>query len=229
MYNEEFEKTIQYEFCEKGLLNKALTHSSYCRENALPPRESNERLEFLGDAYLDAVCSAEIYRRQELVNEGKLTKLRAVVVCEHSLTKVARKLQIGRYLNMGHGEDLSGGRDRDSIIADAVEALIGAIFLDGGYDAASEWVLREFSDIIEDALAGRLYQDYKTQAQEYLQRDGSSPDIGYVLDREEGPDHDKVFYMHMTCNGKILGYGSGRSKKEAEQNAAKAFLHGGEH
>lgn len=227
MYNDKFEKEIQYEFNEKGLLNKALTHSSYCRENSLSPRESNERLEFLGDAYLDAICSAEIYSRMTNVNEGKLTKLRAGVVCEHSLTKVARRLNIGTYLNMGHGEDMSGGRDRDSIIADAVEAVIGAIFLDGGYEAASEWVLREFSDIIEDALAGRLSQDYKTLAQEVLQRDGSSPEIAYVLDREEGPDHEKTFFMHMTCNGKTLGHGSGRSKKEAEQNAAKAFLHGG--
>lgn len=229
MNNTVFEKTIQYEFKEKGLLNKALTHSSYCRENGIPARESNERLEFLGDAYLDAITGAELYRRMEKVDEGQLTRTRAVVVCERSLAQVAERLSIGSYLNMGRGEDRSGGRHRESIIADAVEALIGAIFLDGGYEAAQDFVLRQFSGLIDDALAGKLYQDYKTQAQELLQRDGSAPVIEYILDREEGPDHQKTFYMHMTCNGRTLGAGSGKSKKEAEQNAARAFLHGGRH
>ena len=227
MNNTEFEWKIQYEFRDKGLLNKALTHSSYCREEGLDPTESNERLEFLGDAYLDAIAGTELYRRMKNVGEGRLTRTRAAVVCEHSLAKVGGRIGIGAYFNMGNGEDHCGGRHRESIVADGVEAVIGAIFLDGGYDAASDFVLREFSDIIEDAMKGRLFTDFKTQVQEILQKDGTAPDICYVLDREEGPDHDKTFYVHLTCDGRTLGSGSGKSKKEAEQNAARATLNGG--
>ncbi len=227
MRNGEFEKKIQYEFHDKELLRKALTHSSYCVEHQMPGRESNERLEFLGDAYLDAITGAELYRRMEEVNEGRLSQTRALVVCERSLAMVAERLDIGSYLDLGHGEERSGGRHRESIIADACEAVIGAIYLDGGYTAAEVFVLREFTPVIEDALAGRLFSDYKTRVQEILQKDGSSPVIEYVLDREEGPDHDKTFYMHMTVNGQVCGRGSGKSKKEAEQNAARLTLTGG--
>ncbi|MCI7327958.1 MAG: ribonuclease III, partial [Clostridiales bacterium] len=186
-----------------------------------------ERLEFLGDAYLDAIAGTELYRRMKNVGEGRLTRTRATVVCEHSLAKVGSRIGIGAYFNMGNGEDHCGGRHRESIVADGVEAVIGAIFLDGGYNAASDFVLREFSDIIEDAIKGRLFTDFKTQVQEILQKDGTAPDICYVLDREEGPDHDKTFYVHLTCDGRTLGSGMGKSKKEAEQNAAKATLNGG--
>ena len=227
MNNSSFEEIIQYHFNDKALLNKALTHSSFCREHGLDNRESNERLEFLGDAYLDAITATELYERLKKVGEGKLTRIRASVVCEHSLAEIGRRLDIGRFLNMGRGEENSGGRQRESIVADATEAVIGAIFLDGGYDAAKDFVIREFRDTIDKALAGKLFTDYKTQVQEILQQNGTAPEILYILDAEEGPDHDKTFYVHLTCNGQDLGAGSGKSKKEAEQNAAKATLDGG--
>lgn len=224
MNNERFEKIIEYEFNDKGLLNKALTHSSYCRENDLESSQSNERLEFLGDAFLDAIAGADLYRRLENVNEGKLTKTRALVVCEKSLAQIGNRLGIGEFLNMGNGEQRSGGRHRESIVADAMEAVIGAIYLDGGFEAVREFVLREFKSVIEDAMAGKLFTDYKTQIQEILQSKGTTPVIRYVLDREEGPDHDKTFFVHLVCDDKVLGSGKGKSKKEAEQNAARATL-----
>ena len=227
MNNSGFEKTIAYTFKNKELLTKALTHSSYCREHAVDIRGNNERLEFLGDAFFDAVISVELYRRLENVDEGKLTKTRALIVCEKSLATVGTRLNIGEHLNMGKGEEHSGGRQRESIIADALEAVIGAIYLDGGYDEAARFVSREFASTIDDALAGKLFADYKTQVQEALQKRGQKTFISYKLDREEGPDHDKTFYVHLVCNGKTLCSGSGRSKKEAEQNAARAILEGG--
>lgn len=221
MNNGDFEAKIQYTFKDKNLLNKALTHSSFCREHGAFIKENNERLEFLGDAFFDAIISVELYQRLEKVDEGKLTKTRALIVCEKSLAQVARRLDIGTYLNMGKGEDHSGGRMRESILADAVEAVVGAIYLDGGFAEAFRFVSREFKQTIEDALAGRLFTDYKTQVQEVLQKRGKKVIISYHLDKEEGPDHDKTFYVHLTCNGKVLGRGVGKSKKEAEQNAAR--------
>ena len=224
MNNGDFEKIIGYTFKNKVLLDKALTHSSFCREHAVETRDNNERLEFLGDAFFDAIISVELYKRLEKVDEGKLTKTRALIVCEKSLATVAQRLNIGEYLNMGKGEEHSGGRHRESIMADAVEAVIGAIYLDGGYEEAARFVSREFESTVIDALAGKLFTDYKTQVQEALQKRGQKTSISYHLDREEGPDHDKTFYVHLVCNGKTLGNGSGKSKKEAEQNAARATL-----
>ena len=227
MNNSDFEKVIQYTFRDKELLNKALTHSSYCREHAVETKNNNERLEFLGDAFFDAIISVQLYNRLSQVDEGKLTKTRALIVCEKSLAQAARRLDIGAYLNMGKGEELSGGRQRESILADALEAVIGAIYIDGGYDEASRFVSREFAATIDDALEGKLFTDYKTQVQEALQKRGKKTVISYHLDKEIGPDHDKTFYVHLVCNCKTLGSGSGKSKKEAEQNAAKATLEGG--
>ncbi|MGC2872813.1 ribonuclease III [Ihubacter sp. mB4P-1] len=227
MNNSDFEKVIQYTFQDKELLNKALTHSSFCREHAVETKNNNERLEFLGDAFLDAIIGVALYNRLSQMDEGKLTKTRALIVCEKSLAQVAVRLHIGDYLNMGKGEELSGGRHRDSIMADAVEAVIGAIYMDGGYDEAVRFVLREFAGTIEDAVEGKLFTDYKTQVQEALQKRGKKTVISYHLDKEIGPDHDKTFYVHLVCNGKTLGSGCGKSKKEAEQNAAKATIEGG--
>lgn len=221
MNNGDFEKKIQYTFKNKELLNKALTHSSFCREHGTEGKNNNERLEFLGDAFFDAIISVELYKLLEKVDEGKLTKTRALIVCEKSLAQVARRLDIGAYLNMGKGEEHSGGRQRESILADAVEAVVGAIYLDGGFEEVFRFVSREFAQTIEDALAGRLFTDYKTQVQEVLQKRGKKVIISYHLDKEEGPDHDKTFYVHLTCNGRVMGCGSGKSKKEAEQNAAR--------
>lgn len=224
MINNEFEAKIQYEFKDKTLLNKALTHSSFCREHHVLPRDNNERLEFLGDAFFDAIISVELYNALINVDEGKLTKTRALIVCEKSLAIVGKRLEIGKYLNMGRGEENSGGRNRESITADAVEAVVGAIYLDGGYEEASRFVKREFKSTIKLALEGKLFTDYKTQVQEKLQKRGGTVHISYFLDREEGPDHNKVFYVHLVCNDKKMGSGSGRSKKEAEQNAARVTL-----
>lgn len=226
MNNNILEERIQYSFKDRKLLKTALNHSSYCMENGMGSDQSNQRLEFLGDAYFDAIISTELYKRMQS-GEGKLSKTRSAIVCENSLAAVGERLEIGRFLNLGKGEDHAGGRNKKSIQADAMEALIGAIFLDGGYDAAEEFVLREFSQAIDDALSGRLMSDYKTVVQELFQKKGKNVRFSYVLDREEGPDHDKVFYVHLVCNGTIYGYGKGKTKKEAEQNAAKAALEGG--
>ncbi len=222
-----FEKKTGHRFGDKTLLKRALTHSSYCRENGIPSYESNERLEFLGDAFLDAIVGNELYRRMPRVNEGRLTKTRAVVVCEKSLSEIGNEMNIGEFLYLGNGEAQTGGRGRDSIIADAIEAVIGAIFLDAGYEPAERFVLSFFDRIIRDAIDGRIFSDYKTEVQELLQKGGRKPYISYVLDRTEGPDHDKTFFVHLVCNNVRMGSGTGKTKKEAEQEAAKASLEGG--
>lgn len=227
MNNGDFEKTIKYQFKDKELLKTALTHSSFGRERAMQAKVNNERLEFLGDAFFDAIISVELYKRLDKVDEGRLTKTRALIVCEKSLATVGTRLKIGQFLNMGRGEENSGGRKRESIIADAVEAVVGAMYLDGGYPAVEEFVSREFQGTIDDALSGKLFADYKTQVQEALQKRGQKTLISYHLDKEEGPDHDKTFYVHLVCNGRTLGSGSGKSKKEAEQNAARVTLEEG--
>lgn len=226
MNNHDFEKIIAYSFQDKMLLEKALTHSSYCREHGVESKDSNERLEFLGDAFFDAVISEELYKRLEKVDEGKLTKTRALIVCEKSLASVALRLGVGNFLNLGKGEEHSGGRKRESILADALEAIVAAIYLDGGFEAMRQFVAREFASAIEDALEGKLFADYKTQVQEVLQKRGKNTKIRYVTDREEGPDHDKTFYVHLVCDGETMGRGSGKTKKEAEQNAARETLEG---
>lgn len=222
----DFQKIIQYEFQDRNLLKNALTHSSYINEGKSQETGNNERLEFLGDAILDAVISDYLYLRLEHMEEGELTKLRAVIVCERSLAACGAKISIGSYLRLGKGEENSGGRKRGSILADATEAVIGAIFLDGGWDAVSKFVIHLFSDLIEDALSGKLHMDYKTEIQEKLQSHGET-EIGYVIEREEGPDHDKTFYANLILRGNVIGSGSGRSKKEAEQQAAKQALERG--
>lgn len=226
MNDSNFQRIIQYEFHNKDLLKNALTHSSYINEGKPCPAGNNERLEFLGDAILDAVISDYLYNRLGNVEEGELTKLRAVIVCERSLAVCGSRISIGSYLRLGKGEENSGGRNRGSIIADAVEAVIGAIYLDGGWNAVHEFVIRIFADLIEDALCGKLHMDYKTEVQERLQSHGET-DICYVIEREEGPDHDKTFYANLIFRGNVIGSGCGRSKKEAEQQAAKQALERG--
>jgi len=222
----DFQKIIQYDFKNINLLRNALTHSSYLNEGKSIQTGNNERLEFLGDAILDAVISDYLYARFAHVEEGELTKLRAVIVCERSLAACGTKVSIGDYLHLGKGEENSGGRKRSSIIADAMEAVIGAIYLDNGWDAAHQYVIRIFSDLIEDAISGKLHMDYKTEIQERLQSHGET-EICYVIEREEGPDHDKTFYSNLVFRGNVIGSGSGRSKKEAEQQAAKQALERG--
>lgn len=220
---EELEKRIQYRFEDRRYLERALTHSSYNREKNTKHKD-NERLEFLGDAFLDAIVGAELFVRMNSVTEGTLTKTRALIVCEKALAEVAREFNLGKYILMGHGEAGTGGRNKDSILADALEAVIGAIYMDGGYDAAQKFTVSAFKKMIEGAMAGRIFSDYKSEIQEVLQSGGKTVNINYVLDREEGPAHDKTFYLHMECDGKKYGSGKGKTKKEAEQNAAKASL-----
>ena len=220
---EVLENTIGYNFTDKSLMETALTHSSYKRENP-EVKHDNERLEFIGDGVLDAIIGTWLYRKLPDVNEGTLTKMRALIVCERSLSRAGRAIGLNHQLRLGVGERHTGGESKDSIIADAMEALIGAVFIDSGYDTANELVLRLLDDIIGEALAGKLFSDYKSEFQEAVQRTGDQPVIEYITDRTEGPDHKKTFFVHVEVSGENYGSGSGRSKKEAGQNAAKAAL-----
>lgn len=218
-----FEQLIGYKFNNPNLLERALTHSSYNKEKNTK-HQDNERLEFLGDTFFDAIVSAELFKMMKGVTEGKLTKTRALVVCENSLAKSARKLGLGQYIYIGHGEEVGGGRDKDSILADAMEAVIGAIYLDGGFEPTEKFVLRYFSETIKDAAEGKLFSDYKSEVQEFIQKNGRNLAITYSTVREEGPAHSKTFFVNLSYDGNVLGEGSGKSKKEAEQQAAKTAL-----
>ncbi len=222
----DFQNNLNYRFNNMEYLEKALTHGSFIQNKETFGERDNERLEFLGDAFLDAIISEELFRRLPDISEGKLTKLRASIVCEHSLALAGNRLGIGKHLKLGKGEENTGGRKRESIIADAVEATIAAIFLDGGFDEAKKFVLNTFAEIIEDAINGNFIKDYKSELQEVLQVNGDIR-ISYVIDREEGPDHDKTFFVSLFVEDKKIGDGRGKSKKEAEQNAAKTALENG--
>jgi len=217
------QEEIGYRFNNEKLIEQALTHSSYTREKNLPRAECNERLEFLGDAFFDAIIGEELYNRLPTKKEGYLTKYRALVVCEASLAQVGRKLEIGELLKLGKGENQSGGRNRESVIADAMEAIIGAIYKDGGYETVRELVLKLFDQRIDDAVNGRLHSDYKSEFQERMQSKGPA-EIQYVLMDEQGPDHAKIFYIKVLVDDVAYGEGTGHSKKEAEQQAAKEAI-----
>jgi len=219
-----FQNKIGYQFRDITLLQKSLTHSSYHRGKSQGIGKDNERLEFLGDAFLDAVIGESLYHRLPDSEEGRLSKLRALVVCEVALSRVARELGVGEVLILGHGEDQSGGRNRDSILADATEALFGAVYLDGGFQQAKELILRVFESTMNDAIEGRLFSDYKSEFQELIQLRRAGDNIEYVPVGSEGPDHDKTFYVELKVNGNVLGEGTGKSKKEAEQNAARQAI-----
>lgn len=219
----EFENKIGYKFKEQFYLERALTHSSYNKEKKTK-HQDNERLEFLGDAFLDAIISAELFSELKGVTEGRLTKTRALIVCESSLVRVAGKYNLGDYIYLGHGEESAGGRHKDSILADAMEAVIGALYLDAGYEATRDFVVKSFKEIIKEAVEGKLFSDYKSEVQEVLQKKDKHTSISYEIEREEGPAHDKTFFVNLICNGNIMGSGKGKSKKEAEQKAAKATL-----
>lgn len=212
----EFEKRIKYTFKDKDLLRTALTHSSFANENRDKP-EFNERLEFLGDAVLQLITSEKLYCENPEMPEGQMSKQRAALVCEDALAGYSADISLGEYLNLGKGEEMSGGRERPSILADAFEALIGAIFLDGGMEAAKKFVLR-FVDEAHLSL-----QDYKTLLQEIIQQNPGEK-LTYVVVAENGPDHDKSFTMEVHLNSNVIGKGTGKSKKHAEQAAAKEAL-----
>lgn len=225
MIIKELENKINYCFKDSELIKTALTHSSFKREHREVP-EDNERLEFIGDGILDAVIALYLYRKETNLPEGDLTKIRALIVCERSLAKAGRKIHLNDYLMLGAGESKSGGSHKDSIIADAMEAVFGAVLIDGGYEACEKVILNVLHDIIKDALNGKLFSDYKSEFQEMVQSKGVQNEILYITDRSEGPDHDKTFYVHVELDGRIMGYGTGKTKKEAGQNAAKAAIEG---
>lgn len=216
----EFQSKIGYTFKNQHLLEQALTHSSYANEKHMKKHSDNERLEFLGDAVLEIVSSEFLFINYPQKPEGELTKLRASIVCEPTLALCTKPLDLGKYLRLGRGEDHTGGRKRKSILSDALEAVIGAIYLDGGFTNAKEFVLRFIMTDIENK---QLFYDSKTILQEQIQSETEEP-IHYELVKEEGPDHNKRFTVNVVLGEKVLGSGSGRTKKAAEQEAAYRAL-----
>lgn len=223
---ENLEKQLGYSFKNKSLLQNALTHSSYINEFPNSGCQCNERLEFLGDAVLEIAVSDYIYHRFPQLEEGKMSQYRSVVVCENGLYAFAKEINLGKYLNMAHGEDVSGGRNKPSILSDAVEAIIAAIYLDSDFSTARDFVISHFEKYILSAVENHKNNlDYKSRLQEYVMATAhSSPNlIKYVLLSETGPDHNKSFKMKVEY-GKFSASGIGSSKKKAEQQAAKNLL-----
>jgi len=219
----EFQGKIGYFFKDIKLLNAALTHSSYANENGLSVCDYNERLEFLGDAVLEIVTSEYFYVQFPDYPEGMLTKIRAKVVQGKILAEYAAGISIGKFVLLGKGEESSGGRNRVSILADTFEAVAGAIYLDGGYLPARDFVLKFIVEEITDVGENNRYHDYKTYLQEKIQSQ-TGQSIEYRLVDECGPDHDKTFFIQVFIDDKIYGEGVGKSKKEAQQNAAREAL-----
>ena len=217
---EELEHKLGYHFHDRRLLEHALCHSSYANERHWDKLMNNERLEFLGDAVLELATSEFLYQNYPTMPEGEATRTRARIVCEQTLALCARDLGLGEWLRLGKGEELTGGRDRDSITSDAMEALLGAIYLDGGFANAKEFVHRF---ILNDIEHKKLFYDSKTILQEQIQSETEEP-IHYELVKEEGPDHNKRFTVNVMLKEKVLGSGSGRTKKAAEQEAAYRAL-----
>ncbi len=216
------EAALNYRFDDHELPLRALTHKSFSNEQSEIILH-NERLEFLGDAVLELAVSEWIYRRYPDIPEGGLTRIRAEVVCEGGLASVARTLNLGEGLRLGKGEEKCGGRDKPSLLSDALEALLGAVYCDGGFASACRVVERIFVDLIEQTARSRYGTDYKTCLQERLQASyGRLPE--YYLTKVSGPDHERTFSMEVRFDGKLLGSGSGPSKKRAEQQAAAAAL-----
>lgn len=218
---DKLEEAIGYRFNDRKLIIQALSHSSYANEKKRPGG-SNERLEFLGDSVLSIVVSEYLYTHLTSVAEGDLTKLRASLVCEKSLHVFAQQINLGDYLLLGKGEENTGGRERPSILADAFEAVIAAVYLDGGMEAAKKHILRFMPQDIEHRKAP-VFRDFKTVLQEVVQMNPEEK-VEYVLIGSEGPDHNKRFVVEVCLNDQVIGRGKGRSKKEAEQLAAKEAL-----
>lgn len=212
---EELQNRIGYSFHDMGLLEQAVTHSSYANERTIRRIPDYERIEFLGDAVLETVSSEFIFREHTSMSEGNMTKLRASLVCEPALAYCARKLELGRFLNLGKGEERCGGRERDSIIADVMEAITGAIYLDGGMEQAKAFIL---GHILNDVENSGIFYDSKSTLQEMIQRTGGV--LRYELIDESGPEHDKTFTARVLIDDIPRGVGSGHNKKQAEQKAA---------
>jgi len=220
----EFENVIGYSFKNINILNNALTHSSFVASKA-DFHEHNERLEFIGDSILSMVISLHLYSKCKDAPEGNLTRFRAGIVCEQSLYNASKRLKLGQYLLLSKGEENTGGRNRVSILADAFEALIAAIYLDGGIKKAKTFILSNLNDIINDAAENKIFSDYKSFLQEYIQKDNLGK-LSYKLLKEEGPDHDKTFEIALYLNNALIGKGTGHSKKDAQQAAARKAIAG---
>ncbi|MBQ3558149.1 MAG: ribonuclease III [Agathobacter sp.] len=214
-----FQEGIGYTFKNEHLLKQALTHSSYANEKHLKKLSDNERLEFLGDAVLEVISSEFLFQNYPNLTEGQLTKLRASIVCEPTLATCTEEIHLGDYLFLGKGEDHTGGRERKSVLSDAMEAVIGAIYLDGGFASAKEFVLKY---IMTDIEHKHLFYDSKTILQEVVQ--GEHEQLTYVLLGETGPDHDKTFEVGVLIGNKEISTGKGHTKKAAEQEAAYQAL-----
>ncbi len=217
------EKALGYSFRKKETLRRALTHKSHANEKRLPPSSHNERLEFLGDAVLELSISELLMERFPDYSEGQLSKFRAAIVNERQLADIARKLGLGTFLFLGRGEEQSLGREKSSLLADAFEALLGAAYLDGGYEKAARIVRAHYGRLLGESPPEEFYQDYKTDLQEKSQAIYRSIPR-YRLVREAGPDHDKRFEIELYIRERLMGHGTGRSKKEAEQQAALEAL-----
>lgn len=217
---EELENIIEYSFKDKLLLRQALTHSSFANEQKINKYGDYERLEFLGDAVLELVSSEFLFHGNLLMSEGELTKLRASMVCESSLAYCARTFGLEEYIQLGKGEEMTGGRNKDSIISDVMEAIIGAVYLDGGMEQAKALI---YKHVLSDLTNKQLFYDSKTTLQELVQRENRGI-LHYELVSEEGPDHDKKFIVEARIDEKKIGTGSGRTKKSAEQKAAYEAL-----
>ena len=222
---EQFEDIIGYKFKNKNYLQIALTHSSYVNEHKMS--KDNERLEFLGDSVLGLIVSNYIFAYKSSLKEGDLTKIRSTIVCEKSLMHIAEKLNIGQYIKLGKGEKISGGAKRASILADAVEAMIAAIYLDSDFDNVSKYVLDWLGDTIKNALDNKKNDDYKSKLQEEIQKVRGRI-LKYEMISMKGPDHERIFTIGVYCDNKLIGTGKGHSKKEAEQLAAKDALQNSE-
>lgn len=216
----ELKNKLGIDFKDLTLLQTAITHSSYANERNAA---FNERLEFLGDTVLELIISEYLFTNHINETEGYLTKVRALIVCENSLFEIAKKWELGKYIYMSKGEELTGGRTRVSILADAVEAIIAAVYLDEGLLVTKEFVLKNFNSIIIKAVKNEIILDYKTKLQEILQKNGDV-DISYSLINFEGPPHRREFFVKVLINGEAKGSGAGYSKKEAEQMAAREVL-----
>jgi ribonuclease-3 len=219
----ELSARLGVEFKDLTLLHKALIHSSYANEAKEKNIVHNERLEFLGDAVLELASSTYLYMQFPQMPEGQLTKTRASIVCSSSLAELARTLHLGDYLLLGHGEEMSGGRDRQTNLEDVFEAVIGAIYLDQGWEAAKDYVVRQLTPLFAKVEQGGILKDYKTILQEVVYQEAQQT-VSYELVSTSGPDHDKTFTFNVLITGKVMGTGTGRSKKEAEQKAARQAL-----
>lgn len=211
-----FSRIINYNFKNENLLVQSLVHSSFANENTIEKERNNERLEFLGDAVLEIITSDYLFHQYPIMLEGELTKLRASIVCEPTLAAFAKKIKLGDFILLGKGEEHSGGRGRASVLSDTVEAVIGAIYLDGGLEMARKFVVEKFLEGLDNS---KLFVDSKTHLQEIVQKTSDQP-VEYVIINEKGPDHNKTFEVNVRHMNQVIGTGTGRSKKAAEQEAA---------